>query len=162
LNRGIFGKRHERLRSSIPDLLCKILDCWPDGFVREVRLFPVCIREDRLEALLNYCRVIDVPFPTHRLASSALRALRVDEELSSIVHRQFSLISPSTESSKPTEQPESGLNDEANTILRTAYSATTNRMLRVAVNGFMESLSVVLQVMEELDVDVLEAKKAGG
>jgi EKC/KEOPS complex subunit PCC1/LAGE3 len=35
-------------------------------------------------------------------------------------------------------------------------------MLRVAVNGFMESLSVVLQVMEELDVDVLEAKKAGG
>jgi EKC/KEOPS complex subunit PCC1/LAGE3 len=34
-------------------------------------------------------------------------------------------------------------------------------MLRVAVNGFMESLSVVLQVMEELDVDVLEAKKAG-
>jgi EKC/KEOPS complex subunit PCC1/LAGE3 len=29
-------------------------------------------------------------------------------------------------------------------------------MLRVAVNGFMESLGVVLGVMEELDVDVLE------
>ena len=28
-------------------------------------------------------------------------------------------------------------------------------MLRVAVNGFMESLGVVLGVMEELDVDVL-------
>ena len=28
-------------------------------------------------------------------------------------------------------------------------------MLRVAVNGFMESLGVVLQVMEELDVDML-------
>lgn len=28
-------------------------------------------------------------------------------------------------------------------------------MLRVAVNGFMESLSVVLGVMAELDVDVL-------
>lgn len=41
------------------------------------------------------------------------------------------------------------------TILRTEYKATTNRMLRVAVNGFMESLSVVLGVMEELDVDVL-------
>ena len=27
-------------------------------------------------------------------------------------------------------------------------------MLRVAVNGFMESLGVVLGVMEELDVDV--------
>jgi EKC/KEOPS complex subunit PCC1/LAGE3 len=36
-------------------------------------------------------------------------------------------------------------------------------MLRVAVNGFMESLSVVLAVMEELDVDVLgvEQKKDG-
>lgn len=41
------------------------------------------------------------------------------------------------------------------TVLRTEYKATTNRMLRVAVNGFMESLGVVLGVMEELDVDVL-------
>ncbi len=29
-------------------------------------------------------------------------------------------------------------------------------MLRVSVNGFFESVGVVLQVMEELDVDVLE------
>jgi EKC/KEOPS complex subunit PCC1/LAGE3 len=28
-------------------------------------------------------------------------------------------------------------------------------MLRVAVNGFMESLGLVLGIMEELDVDVL-------
>ena len=42
------------------------------------------------------------------------------------------------------------------TVLRTEYKATTNRMLRVAVNGFMESLTVVLGVMEELDVDILE------
>lgn len=28
-------------------------------------------------------------------------------------------------------------------------------MLRVSVNGFMESLNVVLGVMQELDVDVL-------
>lgn len=48
-----------------------------------------------------------------------------------------------------------GLEDESNTVLRTEYRATTNRMLRVAVNGFMESLGVVLQIMEELDVDVL-------
>lgn len=40
-------------------------------------------------------------------------------------------------------------------MLKTEYKATTNRMLRVAVNGFMESLGVVLGVMEELDVDVL-------
>jgi len=45
--------------------------------------------------------------------------------------------------------------DERLTVLRTEYKATTNRMLRVAVNGFMESLGVVLGVMEELDVDVL-------
>ena len=32
-------------------------------------------------------------------------------------------------------------------------------MLRVAVNGFMESLGVVLGIMEELDVDVLGTKK---
>jgi EKC/KEOPS complex subunit PCC1/LAGE3 len=44
---------------------------------------------------------------------------------------------------------------EEMTVLRTEYKATTNRMLRVAVNGFMESLGVVLEVMEELDVDVL-------
>ena len=40
-------------------------------------------------------------------------------------------------------------------VLRAEYKATTNRMLRVAVNGFMESLGVVLGIMEELDVDVL-------
>lgn len=45
--------------------------------------------------------------------------------------------------------------NEGLTVLRTEYKATTNRMLRVAVNGFMESLRVVLGVMEELDVDVL-------
>jgi EKC/KEOPS complex subunit PCC1/LAGE3 len=47
------------------------------------------------------------------------------------------------------------------TILRTEYRATTNRMLRVSVNGFMESLALVLEVMGELDVDVLEAGEEG-
>ena len=41
------------------------------------------------------------------------------------------------------------------TVLRTEYKAATNRMLRVAVNGFMESLGLVLGIMEELDVDVI-------
>lgn len=31
-------------------------------------------------------------------------------------------------------------------------------MLRVAVNGFFESLNVIIQVMEELDIDVLHEK----
>lgn len=45
--------------------------------------------------------------------------------------------------------------DELKTVLQVTYKATTNRMLRVAVNGFMDTLGVVLGVMEELDVDVL-------
>lgn len=84
-----------------------------------------------------------MPLPDHRLASTALRTLQVDAELSPLVRRHFSLASNDG-------------HDEQN-ILRTEYKATTNRMLRVAVNGFMESLGVVLQVMEELDVDVLGA-----
>lgn len=68
------------------------------------------------------------------------------------MRRSFSTIS--TSSSHGT-QDQSLVQPEENTTLRTEYKATTNRMLRVAVNGFMESLSVVLGVMEELDVDVL-------
>lgn len=92
--------------------------------------------------------VISIPLPTHRLASSAIRALQVDKELSPLVHRSFSLASSSHE-------PETNANEESKTTLITHYKATTSRMLRVAVNGFMESLSVILGVMEELDVDVL-------
>ncbi|KAK5453607.1 hypothetical protein LTS15_006793 [Exophiala xenobiotica] len=93
--------------------------------------------------------VIDVPLLDHRLASTAMRALQVDAELSPLVRRTFSLVG---------REGSAGDEEENSTILRTEYSATTNRMLRVAVNGFMESLGVVLQVMEELDVDVLESK----
>ena len=52
--------------------------------------------------------------------------------------------------------------ERAKTVLRVDYKATTNRMLRVAVNGFFESLGVVVQVMEELDVDVLHEKGLEG
>ncbi|KAE9381562.1 transcription factor Pcc1 [Stipitochalara longipes BDJ] len=95
---------------------------------------------------------IDLPLPTARLASAALQALRVDKELSPLVRRSFSTIS--TASSHDSANSEFVSSSEE-TILRTEYKATTNRMLRVAVNGFMESLSVVLGVMEELDVDIL-------
>ncbi|CZR50866.1 uncharacterized protein PAC_00740 [Phialocephala subalpina] len=91
---------------------------------------------------------IDLPLPTARLASAALQALRVDKELSPLVRRSFLTISP-------TDGDSTLDGSGAETVLRTEYKATTNRMLRVAVNGFMESLSVVLGVMEELDVDVL-------
>ena len=96
-------------------------------------------------------RIIDLPLPTERLASTALRALQVDAELSPLVQRSFTLTSPSGEAGVTNGD---GSTDQK-TVLRTEYRATTNRMLRVAVNGFMEGLSVVLSVMEELDVDVL-------
>ena len=73
------------------------------------------------------------------------------------MRRSFSTIS--TTSSLKSGDP-SLVNSSEETILRTEYKATTNRMLRVAVNGFMESLSVVLGVMEELDVDVLGMEHA--
>jgi EKC/KEOPS complex subunit PCC1/LAGE3 len=46
--------------------------------------------------------------------------------------------------------------------LRVEYAATTNRMLRVAVNGFLESIGVVLNVMRDLDTDVVERDMFGG
>ena len=48
------------------------------------------------------------------------------------------------------ESPSAG-----NRTLKVEYRATTNRMLRVAVNSFMDQLKLVLEVMEQLDVDVL-------
>ncbi|PNS20297.1 EKC/KEOPS complex subunit [Sphaceloma murrayae] len=93
---------------------------------------------------------IHIPLPTARLASAALRSLAVDQELSPLVRRSFSVVS--ADSSPGGEK----------TVLQTDYAATTNRMLRVAVNGFFESVGVVLQVMEELDVDVIHEKGLEG
>ncbi|GAP92053.1 hypothetical protein SAMD00023353_3100450 [Rosellinia necatrix] len=90
---------------------------------------------------------VEVPFPTSRLASTALQALQVDKELSPLVSRIFAVASP---------EDAMEANPETS-ILRVEYKATTNRMLRVAVNSFMESLSLVVEVMGELDEDVLAA-----
>ncbi|KYK57674.1 uncharacterized protein DCS_04686 [Drechmeria coniospora] len=87
-----------------------------------------------------------VPLPTARLASTALDALRVDAELSPLVRRQLSVGSDADSASVAAPEPR---------VLHVAYQATTNRMLRVAVNSFMDSLQLVLDVMEHLDVDVL-------
>ena len=76
----------------------------------------------------------------------------MDEELSPLVRRSFSTISAAASNSA---EDTTLVHTSEETVLRTEYKATTNRMLRVAVNGFMESLSVVLGIMEELDVDVL-------
>ncbi|OGM43393.1 hypothetical protein ABOM_007629 [Aspergillus bombycis] len=96
-----------------------------------------------------YTLTVSLPFPSNRLATSALRAIEVDTELSPFVRRDMAVTTPKGIQADT---------EEAKTVLETTYRATTNRMLRVAVNGFMESLGVVLGVMEELDVDVLEAE----
>ncbi|KAK3114786.1 hypothetical protein LTR53_006563 [Teratosphaeriaceae sp. CCFEE 6253] len=136
--------------------------------------------------------LIHIPFPTHRLARTALGTLSVDEELSPLVIRSFALVATGTKGrigthselleAENTASPRKGLapaspielgrvrvingksaeGDERLTVLRVDYKATTNRMLRVAVNGFFESLGVVMQVMEELDVDVLHEKGSEG
>jgi EKC/KEOPS complex subunit PCC1/LAGE3 len=96
--------------------------------------------------------VISLPLPTNRLASAALQAIQVDQELSPLVRRSHALVARTGS----VEQADNGDDDESKTVLETTYRATTNRMLRVSVNGFMETLGVVLGVMEELDVDVLK------
>jgi EKC/KEOPS complex subunit PCC1/LAGE3 len=103
--------------------------------------------------------VINVPLLNRRLASTAMRALQVDAELSPLVRRKFSLVGVPAANGHIAEDEEDQA-DSHTSILRIDYSATTNRMLRVAVNGFMESLGVVLQVMEELDVDVLQSRSS--
>ncbi|MCJ1255195.1 hypothetical protein MMC24_003011 [Lignoscripta atroalba] len=119
--------------------------------------------------------VISIGLPTHRLASSALRALQVDAELSPLVRRSFSLVNPHSPASSTAVNGHTNSSsisaastsrdtddiDVTQTVLRTKYEATTNRMLRVAVNGFMESLGVILEVMQELDVDVLVEEALG-
>ena len=75
------------------------------------------------------------------------------------MRRSFSTVVPSNAKHSSTAEGEVKGETDGETVLRTEYKATTNRMLRVAVNGFMESLGVVLGIMEELDVDVLETKE---
>ncbi|KAL8688527.1 MAG: hypothetical protein Q9218_005585 [Villophora microphyllina] len=114
--------------------------------------------------------VISIPLPTHRLASSALQALQVDAELSPLVRRSFSLASlddgedtrtnlpldgQAPNGNAPTKGVNGNVSNNEKTVLRTEYKATTNRMLRVSVNGFLESMGLVLGIMQELDVDVL-------
>ena len=91
----------------------------------------------------------------------------MDEELSDLVKRSFAVVSPQDNASSgplSSEAPAANsTNDaESKTALQVQYKATTPRMLRVAVNGFFESLNVIVQVMEELDVDVLHEKGIEG
>ncbi|KAM0203759.1 hypothetical protein ACHAPI_000758 [Fusarium lateritium] len=100
--------------------------------------------------------LLNVPFPTSRLATTALKAIQVDPELSPLVRRQLTVVPAPTSTS--TQGTPAATGDDAR-LLQVRYRATTNRMLRVAVNGFMESLKLVVEVMEQLDTDVLGQQK---
>ncbi|TKA26445.1 hypothetical protein B0A50_05281 [Salinomyces thailandicus] len=156
------------------------------------RSIPANRQTDDMDADFPCSLTLHIPFPSHRLAQSALRTLSVDEELSPLVRRSFSLVSteaaaaalPDQSSTANLTAPKQGDHDakattlepaisettasttentnETPRVLRVDYKASTNRMLRVAVNGFFESLGVVIQVMEELDVDVLHEKGIEG
>ncbi|KAI5291819.1 hypothetical protein KEM54_006064 [Ascosphaera aggregata] len=117
-----------------------------------------------------YRLTVSLPLPSYRLANAAKRSIEVDSELSPSVCRRVSLASITREGkmaasissgSHEKSLPDAIKEDEP-TLLITEYSAATNRMLRVAVNGFMESMGVVLGVMAELDVDVMELGAESG
>ena len=98
-----------------------------------------------------------IPFPTSRLATIALRVLSVDKELSPLVQRALSLNAPSLEAPehKPDITRPTSLAEDSQTLIA-HYQATTNRMLRVSVNGFMDNLALVLDMMATLDMDVIQ------
>lgn len=104
---------------------------------------------------------IDVPFPTARLSSIAIKAITVDKELSPLVRREFSTVHVASASGGAGARVDGHDGDDDVTgqnVMRVLYKATTNRMLRVSVNSFMDSLSLILEVMERLDADVLESR----
>jgi EKC/KEOPS complex subunit PCC1/LAGE3 len=86
----------------------------------------------------------------------------VDDELSPLVKREFSLASQNAAHDSSHSISDLNSSDDEKTTLLVHYKATTPRMLRVAVNGFFESLGVIVQVMEELDVDVLHEQGLDG
>lgn len=102
---------------------------------------------------------IDVPFPTARLSSIAIKAITVDKELSPLVRREFSTVNVASASGGAGVRVDGDDDDvTGQNVMRVLYKATTNRMLRVSVNSFMDSLSLILEVMERLDADVLESR----
>ncbi len=58
---------------------------------------------------------------------------------------------------RPATTSDNTTGDSDRTVLRTTYEAATNRMLRVSVNAFLDSVGLVVEVMGGLDVDVLVA-----
>lgn len=100
----------------------------------------------------------------------------MDKELSSQVQRSISILpdtNPPTSADQDasdtaiasntnnteknfTDSTASSSSVSATTYLQIEYTAATNRLLRVAVNGFFDSLRVVIHAMQELDTDTID------
>ena len=79
----------------------------------------------------------------------------MDDELSTQVCRTITLSESSYEGATQCESAQNADKEMNGSSMRVSYVAATNRLLRVAVNGFFESLGVVLHVIQDLDVDTL-------
>ncbi|KAI7768014.1 hypothetical protein ACKAV7_001005 [Fusarium commune] len=112
--------------------------------------FPCSMQATPLSCDDDDPNVLNVPFPTARLATTALKAIQVDPELSPLVRRQLTVVPVPTS----TQGSPSGGDTDVR-LLEVQYRATTNRMLRVAVNGFMESLKLVVEIMEHSGISKL-------
>lgn len=77
--------------------------------------------------MLNHSE-IRIPFPSHQLAVSAKSVLLPDEELKADLVKRDLLVE--------------------DCVLLAIYRASTARMLRVSVNGFMDSILLVIDVLE--------------
>lgn len=100
----------------------------------------------------------------------------MDKELSSHVQRSISVLPDTTSPTSAnqdlgdtaiasntnntgknyTDSTASSNSVSSTTNLQIEYTAATNRLLRVAVNGFFDSLRVVIHAMQELDTDTID------
>ena len=96
---------------------------------------------------------LDVRYGRHEALREPDSALRLH-----VSPKTAGLLRLGPELVKHREQPGHADNggEPRKTVLVTEYRATTNRMLRVSVNGFFESVGVVIASMRELDQDVVD------
>ncbi|KAK9465182.1 CTAG/Pcc1 family [Lipomyces arxii] len=82
----------------------------------------------------NHKLTVTIPFETIRQAEIAYKAISPDPQL------------------KPDQFTQELLVGQSNTSLVAKFTAVSDRVLRVGVNGFMESLGVVVGCLKDLDV----------
>ncbi|KAI7864402.1 transcription factor Pcc1-domain-containing protein [Spinellus fusiger] len=79
---------------------------------------------------------LEIPFPSERLATVAMRVLSVDKELKA-------------------DQVQRTLTT-AEEILTVRFECTSTRMLRVSVNSFLEMVGMVTKTMDHYDIPQIQ------